>query len=151
MRANPRAATAVLVLSGVLLAGCAQMPERTANSTLAQQNLREASQLLRKQHELDLATDAVANKLDRVQHIINRRIRDHQPLIHRDKMTHSVNVILPDTPCQTQVVHPGDTLSSLAAKYQVTVADLMRWNGITNPNLVRIGQKLQVTACHKKG
>jgi len=140
-----------LVLSGVLLAGCAQMPEGTANSTLAQQNLREASQLLRKQHELDLATDAVANKLDHIQHVINRRIRDHQPLIHRDKMTHSVSVILPDTPCQTQVVHPGDTLSSLAAKYQVTVADLMHWNGITNPNLVLIGQKLQVTACHKKG
>ncbi|NLT42988.1 MAG: LysM peptidoglycan-binding domain-containing protein [Anaerolineae bacterium] len=40
------------------------------------------------------------------------------------------------------VVQRGETLSRIAAAYGVTVADLMAANGITNANLIYIGQRL---------
>lgn len=43
-------------------------------------------------------------------------------------------------------VRPGETLSAIAARAGVSVAALASANGITNPNLVRIGQTLRVPA-----
>ena len=42
----------------------------------------------------------------------------------------------------THVVAPGDTLSGIAAKYKLTVAQLSALNGVTNPHMIRIGQTL---------
>lgn len=42
------------------------------------------------------------------------------------------------------VVERGDTLFSIAFRNQVEVADLVAWNGIDNPNLIRIGQRLRL-------
>ncbi len=42
----------------------------------------------------------------------------------------------------TYVVAKGDTLSQIASRYGVTVAEVMTLNGIGNPNAIRIGQKL---------
>ncbi|BCZ45865.1 hypothetical protein psyc5s11_19320 [Clostridium gelidum] len=44
----------------------------------------------------------------------------------------------------TYTVKSGDTLSGIAAKFGVTVAQLQAWNGITNPNLIKVGQVLRV-------
>lgn len=44
----------------------------------------------------------------------------------------------------THKVEPGETLSSIASKYQVTTEDLKSWNNLTR-NSVRTGQKLRVT------
>lgn len=41
----------------------------------------------------------------------------------------------------------GDTLSGIAAKFGVTVAQLCSWNNISNPDLIYVGQRLIV----KKG
>ena len=38
----------------------------------------------------------------------------------------------------------GDSLSRIAKRYHVTVNDLVRWNGIENPRLILIGQKLVI-------
>jgi len=38
----------------------------------------------------------------------------------------------------------GDTLTKIASKFGVTVADLVGWNGIKNPDLIVVGQKLIV-------
>ena len=38
----------------------------------------------------------------------------------------------------------GDTLSGIAARFGTSVANLVSWNGITNPNLIRVGQILNV-------
>jgi LysM repeat protein len=43
-------------------------------------------------------------------------------------------------------VKSGDTLTRLAAQYGTTVAELARINSISNPNLIRTGQKLIVPA-----
>ncbi len=41
------------------------------------------------------------------------------------------------------VVH-GDTLTRIAHRFGVTVADLVYWNNIADPNLIRVGQKLVI-------
>ena len=41
-------------------------------------------------------------------------------------------------------VEPGDTLSSLAQRYKTTVVELMRLNGITQPDKIISGQKIFV-------
>jgi murein DD-endopeptidase MepM/ murein hydrolase activator NlpD len=42
------------------------------------------------------------------------------------------------------VVKSGETLSSIARKYGTTVSKLQRLNNISNPNKIRIGQRLKV-------
>ena len=42
------------------------------------------------------------------------------------------------------VVKKGDTLTKIAHRYGVTVADLVRWNNIANPNLILVGQKIRI-------
>ncbi len=42
------------------------------------------------------------------------------------------------------VVQRGDTLSAIAVRYQTTVQQLVQMNGLTNPNLIAVGQRLAV-------
>lgn len=42
------------------------------------------------------------------------------------------------------VVVRGDTLGAIAKKYGTTVADLVKLNGLANPNVLLVGQKLKV-------
>ena len=44
----------------------------------------------------------------------------------------------------TVVIRRGDSLSKLAEKYGVSVADIQEWNDIRNPSKVRIGQKVVI-------
>lgn len=58
-------------------------------------------------------------------------------------------VTVPTTkPLETQVVYTvkaGDTLSEIAQKNGTTADIIARTNGISNPNLIRVGQKLTIT------
>lgn len=48
---------------------------------------------------------------------------------------------------RTGVVHTvkrGETLGGIARKYHVTTSQLMRWNGIKNPNKLKLGQKIRI-------
>ncbi len=54
---------------------------------------------------------------------------------------------LPPTPTRrtqplTYIVKPGDTLSTIAAQFNISTAALMQANGITNPNVLAVGQQL---------
>jgi len=42
------------------------------------------------------------------------------------------------------VVRPGETLTSIARMYGVTVDEIVAANGITNPNLIYVGQRLLI-------
>ena len=42
------------------------------------------------------------------------------------------------------VVQKGDNLSKIANRYHVTVAQLVKWNKIPDPNLILVGQKLRI-------
>lgn len=44
----------------------------------------------------------------------------------------------------THIVRPGESLSSIAARYGVSVSAIARYNGINNINLLRVGQSLQI-------
>ncbi len=43
-------------------------------------------------------------------------------------------------------VKDGDTLGAIARKYGVTVKQLVQWNKLTNPDALKLGQKLRVSA-----
>lgn len=45
---------------------------------------------------------------------------------------------------QTYKVKSGDTLSSIASRYKVTVSQLMKWNKISNARNLQVGQKIQI-------
>lgn len=42
-------------------------------------------------------------------------------------------------------VHSGDTLTAIAKRFNTTVAKLVKLNGIKNPDLIKVGQHLQVS------
>ncbi|MGC8857081.1 MAG: LysM peptidoglycan-binding domain-containing protein, partial [Anaerolineae bacterium] len=42
------------------------------------------------------------------------------------------------------IVQPGDTLSTIAARFNISVNDLMSANNLTNPNLLSAGQELVI-------
>lgn len=42
------------------------------------------------------------------------------------------------------VVKKGDNLTEIANKYKTTVKQLVKWNNIKKPNIIRAGQKLRV-------
>lgn len=42
------------------------------------------------------------------------------------------------------VVKSGDTLSQLAEKFNISVNSLVNWNGISNPDLIYVGQHLSI-------
>jgi LysM repeat protein len=48
-------------------------------------------------------------------------------------------------PSTTYTVVAGDTLSGIAARFGTTTRNLMDLNGITNSNLIRIGQALKLS------
>lgn len=66
--------------------------------------------------------------------------------------TTDLPVVLQETDVSSEIrpisyaVKKGDSLSMIASRYDVTVNDLATWNGISNPNKIRVGQKLTLEA-----
>ena len=44
------------------------------------------------------------------------------------------------------VVQRGDTLSSIAAKYGITYQEIVKYNNMSNPNLIKTGQRIKIPA-----
>lgn len=44
-------------------------------------------------------------------------------------------------------INYGDTLSSLALKYQSSVSDIVKINNISNPNLIYAGEQIRIPTC----
>ncbi len=44
------------------------------------------------------------------------------------------------------VVRKGETLSTIAKKYRVSVRQIMTWNGLRNANKISVGQRLRINA-----
>ena len=49
-----------------------------------------------------------------------------------------------DKAAATHVVQPGESLSVIVQKHKVTMAAVQKANGITNPNSIKVGQKLVI-------
>ena len=52
---------------------------------------------------------------------------------------------------ETYTVKSGDTLSGIAAKYNTTYQELAKYNNISNPNLICVGQKIRIPWVPKIG
>ena len=57
----------------------------------------------------------------------------------------SVSTHSPSATGTVYVVKAGDTLSSIAARYHTTYQQIAKINGISNPNLIRVGQTLKIS------
>lgn len=57
-----------------------------------------------------------------------------------------VNKLLGATPTTGTyyTVKSGDTLSAIASRYKTTVSELVKLNGIKNPNLIYVNQKIRI-------
>lgn len=55
-----------------------------------------------------------------------------------------VNVGSESRPIITYVVNPGDTVYTIARRFHTTVQDIVRLNGLTNPDVIYPGQILRV-------
>jgi len=53
-------------------------------------------------------------------------------------------VAKPDTTCLVHRVQKGETLYAISQKYGVTVAEIQRWNGLSSPDRISIGQELKI-------
>ena len=54
------------------------------------------------------------------------------------------------TPISTTIIEPytvrnGDTLGAISQRYNISIEDLMRLNGLTNANALQIGQVLKIS------
>ncbi|TFH73628.1 LysM peptidoglycan-binding domain-containing protein [Gammaproteobacteria bacterium LSUCC0112] len=52
----------------------------------------------------------------------------------------------PVTPGAAYAVRPGDTISSIARRYRVSETDILRVNGLSNPDRLAVGQQLRLPA-----
>ena len=96
---------------------------------------------------------ALASK--ETQNVASRHATDHRTLLRR------IEVVVEEVTRETEqlrgritalegatetgyvhVVRPGETLSTIASRYGVSVAAIRQANGIQNPNLLREGQEL---------
>lgn len=59
-------------------------------------------------------------------------------------MTPSPTTSIPKPNPQTYIVQPGDTLQSVADRFEITLKDLVTKNQILDPNKIRAGQKLEL-------
>ena len=69
---------------------------------------------------------------------------DSQPIASEEKTAAS-----PSGKPQIHKVRPGETMTSIAANYGTTVAQLADWNGGMEPSSLQAGQKLKVFAANK--
>ena len=55
-----------------------------------------------------------------------------------------VNELLEERSRSYHTVRAGDTLSAIARRYGTSVAQLVSWNHIADPDRIRVGERLRV-------
>ena len=49
-----------------------------------------------------------------------------------------------EAPAEYYVVQENDTLSEIAKRFATTYLELAAWNGIADPNMIYVGQKIRI-------
>lgn len=86
----------------------------------------------------DTRRKALGGNYDRVQAIVNRKLSQARPKA------------APAKPSRAYVVHAGDTLSGIAAKYGTTWQALASRNGLKNPNVIHVGQTILIDGARNR-
>jgi len=56
----------------------------------------------------------------------------------------ATSTVTPTPSVRTHIVLPGETLVSIAQEYDVAVEAILELNGLTNPNVIEVGQELLI-------
>lgn len=73
----------------------------------------------------------------------NQRAAAVESKINKEEKTKVNSASLANEDASLYVVQKGDNLGSIAKKYDVTVAEILEWNGLSN-NTIQLGASLQV-------
>lgn len=84
------------------------------------------------------------NGLTRDTIYVGQRLKVHGTTTASSGGTAGTRVAAPTGVKSSHTVKSGETLTSIAGRYHVAVADLQRWNGIRDAGHVEVGQKLVV-------
>ncbi len=71
-------------------------------------------------------------------------INSQRPSSKLQQQTDSTSPIFQTAHATTYTVRSGDSLSAIAARFHVTVSQLVQWNHIANPNRISVGQVLHI-------
>ncbi len=114
----------------------------------------ETLRLLNPQYKMDIIPATTKSyTLVLPQRAVSRYIEHEQEIFAKDS-TYLKEYINPENLDKKRVAPPastyyrvkrGDTLSSIARRYNTTVAQLQRWNNIKNPKSLREGQRIRVS------
>jgi LysM repeat protein len=102
--------------------------------------LQQSLQNQSKEMELKRSTDLA--KMDQKLNIILEEVSKENERILND--LRSIKQIPSQGADGFHVVQSGESLSRIASRYGVTPSEVAKANGITNPNSIRVGQKLKI-------
>lgn len=99
--------------------------------------------------ELDALQNRVAALETMIQKMEVQRQKDREELLNALSQRMASILQQQQTAAQassarTHVVASGETLSAIAAAYRVRTSDIIRINNLSNPNALRVGQKLAI-------
>lgn len=99
------------------------------------------------QFKMSVAEIAALNQISNVNAInVGQMLKVNGTTANTNTNTNQTNTSKPTSSnAASYTVQSGDTLSKIAASHQMSLSQLAALNGITNPNLIRVGQVLKVT------
>lgn len=99
------------------------------------------------QFKMSVAEIAALNQISNVNAInVGQVLKVYGTTTNTNTNTNQTNTSKPAASnAASYTVKSGDTLSKIAALHQMSLSQLVSLNGITNPNLIQVGQVLKVT------
>ncbi|MDI6495629.1 LysM peptidoglycan-binding domain-containing protein [Leuconostoc lactis] len=99
------------------------------------------------QFKMSVAEIAALNQISNVNAInVGQVLKVNGTTTNTNTNTNQTNTSKPAASnAASYTVKSGDTLSKIAALHQMSLSQLVSLNGITNPNLIQVGQVLKVT------
>ena len=99
------------------------------------------------QFKMSVAEIAALNQISNVNAInVGQVLKVNGTTTNTNTSTNQTNTSKPAASnAASYTVKSGDTLSKIAALHQMSLSQLVSLNGITNPNLIQVGQVLKVT------
>jgi len=128
----------------------ADTESQLAEAQMQIRNLRAELNQRPTAQDLEVLRNRIAGMETMLRDLEARRKRDREELLNT--LSQRMAAILAQQQSQARAsgrahtVAAGETLSAIAAAYRVRSADIIRINNLSNPNALRVGQKLTIPA-----